>query len=201
MLCDAAARRVIEQLVRNPRRRDFANTRLAGSALALLAEASASHGRAGLGTALALANPSRESVPESLVAGHLHLAGLPTPVYQHRIASRIGWLYPDLYWPEANLIGECDGAVKYARAEAYVDEKEREQVLRDLGYRIVRWLAKEIPTRSRLRRNAVKRNAEPWARSCAPRRETLCNNTANLYRLAGAWLASAAYRLDKEPVA
>jgi very-short-patch-repair endonuclease len=41
-------------------------------------------------------------------------------------------------------VGECDGAVKYVDAHGYVNEKEREQVLRDLGYRIVRWLAKEI---------------------------------------------------------
>jgi very-short-patch-repair endonuclease len=44
------------------------------------------------------------------------------------------------------LIGECDGAVKYANANAYVLEKEREQILRDLGYRFVRWQAKEIMT-------------------------------------------------------
>jgi hypothetical protein len=41
-------------------------------------------------------------------------------------------------------IGECDGAVKYREASAYVHEKEREQVLRDLGFDVVRWPAKEI---------------------------------------------------------
>jgi very-short-patch-repair endonuclease len=45
------------------------------------------------------------------------------------------------------LIGECDGAVKYTDQQSIVAEKEREQLLRDLGYRIVRWLAKEIMTR------------------------------------------------------
>lgn len=34
--------------------------------------------------------------------------------------------------------------MKYANANAYVLEKEREQILRDLGYRFVRWQAKEI---------------------------------------------------------
>ncbi len=38
-------------------------------------------------------------------------------------------------------------ALKYDKADAYVREKEREQVLRDLGYRMVRWLGKEIMTR------------------------------------------------------
>lgn len=144
MLCDAAARRVVEQLVREARRSDYANSRVAETARGLLVEAAASHVKAGLGRALALTNPARESVPESLAAGHLHLAGLPAPVFQHRISSRIGSLYPDAYWPEFNLIGECDGAVKYTKAAAYVDEKVREQVLRDLGYRVVRWLATEI---------------------------------------------------------
>jgi len=45
------------------------------------------------------------------------------------------------------LIGECDGAIKYTDPQSIVAEKEREQLLRDLGYRIVRWLAKEIMTR------------------------------------------------------
>ena len=45
------------------------------------------------------------------------------------------------------LIGECDGAVKYADAQGYVREKEREQALRDQGYAMVRWQAKEIMLR------------------------------------------------------
>ena len=45
------------------------------------------------------------------------------------------------------LIGECDGAVKYTDQQSIVTEKEHEQLLRDMGYRIVRWLAKEIMTR------------------------------------------------------
>jgi very-short-patch-repair endonuclease len=34
--------------------------------------------------------------------------------------------------------------VKYLDPEGVVREKKREQMLRDLGYRIVRWLASEI---------------------------------------------------------
>jgi len=96
---------------------------------------------------VSLVEPCRESAAESLTAAHLRLAGVPTPLFQAVVETPLGRLYPDLYWPEANLIGECDGAVKYADANAYINEKEREQLLRDLGYRIVRWLAKEIMTR------------------------------------------------------
>jgi very-short-patch-repair endonuclease len=42
------------------------------------------------------------------------------------------------------VIGEVDGAIKYQDASAFVLEKQREQILRDLGYIIVRWLAREI---------------------------------------------------------
>ena len=42
---------------------------------------------------------------------------------------------------------EADGAEKYRDQQAAVREKEREQVLRDLGYRSVRWLSKEIMAR------------------------------------------------------
>lgn len=54
-------------------------------------------------------------------------------------------------WPDdpdgQRLIGECDGAGKYDGRDAAVRERAREQVLRDLGFRIVRWLATEIMTR------------------------------------------------------
>jgi len=92
-------------------------------------------------------NPSRESVAESLSAGHMQLSGLPTPRFQAEIRTPIGTLYPDFLWEDLKLIGECDGAIKYNDASGYVLEKEREQVLRDLGYRFVRWLAKEIMLR------------------------------------------------------
>jgi very-short-patch-repair endonuclease len=59
----------------------------------------------------------------------------------------LGALYPDFLWEDLKLIGECDGAIKYNDASGYVLEKEREQVLRDLEYRFVRWLPKEIMLR------------------------------------------------------
>jgi hypothetical protein len=99
-----------------------------------------------LSTAISLAHPSRETPPESLTAGHLHLAGLPAPLFQAMIPSPAGPLYPDFYWPEHKLVGEVDGKVKYADPGEIVREKRREQLLRDLGYRIVRWLAAEIMT-------------------------------------------------------
>lgn len=144
VILDGAARLLCAGMVSNPRRSDYANQRLADLARELLEQASLTRRPSCLAPAIRLADPARESAPESLSAGHFHLAGLPSPMYQTALESPLGRLYPDFYWPEQRLIGECDGAVKYADGAAYVREKEREQALRDLGYPMVRWLAKEI---------------------------------------------------------
>jgi very-short-patch-repair endonuclease len=126
-----------------PRRRDFLNPKLVAAsrdALATVGTAAAQR----LAPVIALVEPARESATESLTAGHLHLAGLPQPLFQFPIETRLGILYPDFYWQAQRLIGECDGAAKGADPTAYVREKEREQVLRDDDYRFVRWLGKEI---------------------------------------------------------
>lgn len=147
-ILDAAARQLCERFVAVPKRSDYANPRLADAARELLADMASVRRRGGLLAAIALADPRRESPAESLSAGHFHLAGLPAPVCQFPVRSPMGMLYPDFYWAQENLVGECDGAVKYADGSAAaVAERMREQQLRDLGYRMVRWLAIEIMTR------------------------------------------------------
>ncbi|MHB1008536.1 MAG: DUF559 domain-containing protein [Propionibacteriaceae bacterium] len=144
VLLDSAARLICASLVTQVRRRDYVNPQLAKVSADLFEEAAATVRATRLRPATRLADPARESVAESLSAGHLHLSGLPTPRYQAQIRTSIGTVYPDFLWDDLMLIGEVDGAVKYEQADAYVLEKEREQALRDRGYRVVRWLAKEI---------------------------------------------------------
>ncbi|MCE1175117.1 MAG: DUF559 domain-containing protein [Propionibacteriales bacterium] len=144
VVLDAAARTLCESYVPRARRSDFANPRLVAAARERLQEAAVVCRVTRLGEAIAAVNPARESATESLSAGHIIRAGLPEPLYQAKIDSVMGALYPDCLWPQARVIGECDGAVKYADSSAWVREKEREQVLRDLGFTVVRWLAKEI---------------------------------------------------------
>lgn len=143
-ILDAAARTLCESYVSQPRRSDLANQRLVAAARAELMAASMVVGRRGMTAAISMADPARESVAESLSAGHFRLAGLPQPQCQARLVTSGGTFFPDFYWKEDGLIGECDGAVKYTNPSAYVREKEREQLLKDAGYRVVRWLAKEI---------------------------------------------------------
>jgi hypothetical protein len=147
VLLDGAARVVCQSLVAEIRRRDYVNPRLVDAAQELLRAAAETVRAPRLGPAIALTAPCRESAAESLSAGHLELAGLPRPSYQAEIRTTFGSFFPDCLWPERGLVGECDGTVKYRDANAYAHEKEREQILRDLGYDVVRWQAREIMTR------------------------------------------------------
>lgn len=141
VILDGAARLLVERFASQARRSDYANTRLAEAARERL---SAACGSPGLGRSISCADPRRESAAESLSAGHLILAGLPAPDLQTRLVTPAGTFYPDFFWSGLRVIGEVDGAVKYEAAKAFVAEKQREQLLRDLGFTVVRWLAREI---------------------------------------------------------
>lgn len=149
VILDAAARILCSGYVSQPRRHDYTNPALVQAALDELRRAAIRRHRTGLLTAIGLAQPARESAAESLSAGWFSLADLPTPEYQRGVATSVGIVYPDALWRGLGshgrgVVGECDGAIKYRDASAYVQEKEREQLLRDLGFDVVRWLAKEI---------------------------------------------------------
>jgi hypothetical protein len=147
VLLDAAARQTCEHFVSEIRRRDYRNPRLVEAARELLGNAAHTVRVSRLDSAIRLTEPCRESPIESLAAGHFALAGVPAPLWQEPIRTPMGTFYPDCLWPEQRLIGEADGADKYRDQQAAVREKEREQLLRDLGYRMVRWLGKEIIAR------------------------------------------------------
>ncbi|MCA0295886.1 MAG: type IV toxin-antitoxin system AbiEi family antitoxin domain-containing protein [Actinobacteria bacterium] len=144
VLLDGTARKLCEGMVASIRRTDYSNPRLVAAARELLTDVATSRRRPSLLEPIALCEPSRESAAESMSAGHFELAGLPRPEYQVPVRTPFGTFFPDCYGREQDLIGECDGAGKYANARAYVNEKQREQVFRDLEHRMVRWLAEEI---------------------------------------------------------
>jgi len=144
VILDGAARRLCAGFVTTPRRSDFTNSGFITQIRDQFLQAAQLCRRAGLASAISLCQPCRESAAESLSAGHFHCSGLPTPVFQAAIRTPIGIFYPDCLWPEHRVIGECDGTVKYTDPGAYLREKQREQALRDQGYLVVRWLAKEI---------------------------------------------------------
>ncbi len=147
VILDDAARRIVGSFLAQPRRLDYQSPRLVRAARESLVSSATPAGRRLLRHVIDLVEPCRESAAESLTAGHLELSGLARPVFQALIRTPAGALYPDFLWRDAILVGECDGAVKYKDTSSILLEKEREQVLKDLGYRVVRWLAKEIMLR------------------------------------------------------
>jgi very-short-patch-repair endonuclease len=147
VILDGAGRLLVDSFVTSPRRCDYVNPRLVSAARAELLQAAGRRSLARLRPFIDLVEPCRESAAESMTAGHLVLAGIPTPKFQAPIKTAMGTYYADFYWPAAGLVGECDGAIKYDSTNSILLEKEREQAVRDEGYGVVRWLAKHIWTR------------------------------------------------------
>jgi hypothetical protein len=89
------------------------------------------------------------STGETLSRVNIHLLGFPAPILQHPFFDALGLIgYSDFWWPEFRLIGEFDGKAKYMReeflhgestADAVYREKLREDRMRALGLRVVRW--------------------------------------------------------------
>ncbi len=77
-------------------------------------------------------------------------AGLPPPTLQHDVPELKA--RTDFYWEEFRTVGEFDGRTKYGRSlrrgqdpgEAVYREKLREDALRDLGLKVVRWTWDEL---------------------------------------------------------
>ncbi len=145
LVLDAAMRAQCSKLVVRVGRRELANPRLVAIAREpFMSAADSLPGMGGVRRVLGFANPLRESPIESLSYGQIVQAGLPLPTCQHEVRTPYGAYFPDFFWEEEGVIGEFDGRLKYVDSGAVMREKECEQVLRDLGFRIVRWSGKEI---------------------------------------------------------
>lgn len=100
-------------------------------------------------TALELAVTEAGSPLESVSRVGMWLGGFPRPSLQVPHRDRAGFVGEvDLEWPEYGLIGEADGAQKYLEPrfragrsveQVLVAEKRREDRLRALGWRVIRW--------------------------------------------------------------
>ena len=90
-----------------------------------------------------------ESAGESVSRVRMHQAGLPAPVPQYTVHDEGGRFVgrADFGWEQQRVLGEFDGRTKYGRLlrpgqpaeEVVYREKLREDALRDLGWRVVRW--------------------------------------------------------------
>lgn len=103
---------------------------------------------------VSFADARSESAGESVSRVRLALVDVPVPTLQYEVAGADGNLVgrTDFAWPEAGTLGEFDGRCKYGRllrpgqdpAEVVYAEKLREDLLRDLGWQVVRWTWAEI---------------------------------------------------------
>jgi hypothetical protein len=108
------------------------------------------HGIASARRALGLLDGRSESYGESVSRVVLVEGGREPEDLQLDVVDRLGALVGrvDFAWPSVGVIGEFDGRVKYGRAlapdhdptQALWHEKLREDLLRDLGWQVVRWV-------------------------------------------------------------
>ncbi len=114
-----------------------------------LAAQCGSRGRARAADVVRFADGRAGSPGESISRAGMHALGMPVPELQREFHDRHGLIgVVDFWWPEAGVVGEFDGRVKYERedlrggrtpGEVVVAEKRREDRLRALGLRVVRW--------------------------------------------------------------
>ncbi len=90
--------------------------------------------------ALPLLDGSRKTPLESWSFALFVTWGLPLPLMQRELRDEDGLIgRVDFSWPQARLVGEADGRLKYDAREAVYAEKRREDRLRARGYVVIRW--------------------------------------------------------------
>ena len=95
-------------------------------------------------------DPRSESAGESVSRVRFVREGLPLPEPQQNIRGLDGQVVArvDFLWRAQRTVGEFDGKIKYGRLltpgqsveDVIFAEKVREDLLRDLGWQVVRWL-------------------------------------------------------------
>jgi hypothetical protein len=104
------------------------------------------------------------SVGESVSRVTIHVLGFPAPILQQEFRDTVGRMYTDFWWPEFRLIGEFDGRGKYLRdeftrgrstAQVVIEEKLREDRLRALGPRVMRFGWEEARSPAAMRRTLL----------------------------------------------
>lgn len=109
---------------------------------------------------LAVADGKSQSAGESLSRAIMIEHGFPQPSLQREFRDGLGRIgFPDFDWEEFKTLGEFDGHEKYSAqrylngkspAQTVIEEKNRENRLRALGYNVVRWEWQDLRNPQRL---------------------------------------------------
>jgi hypothetical protein len=104
--------------------------------------------------AVSFADGRSESVGESRSRVILDRWNLGPSALQFEVVSADGGMIgrTDFVWEEERVVGEFDGRIKYGRllrpgqdpGDAVFEEKRREDLIRDEGWRVVRWVWGEL---------------------------------------------------------
>lgn len=94
--------------------------------------------------AVDFSDPRSESVLESCARVVFHEHGLDPPELQHTVTGRDFRYAVDFYWPRHRAIAEADGTMKYADPQRAVRQLERDQRLRDHGYKVVHFTWRDL---------------------------------------------------------
>jgi len=93
---------------------------------------------------VAFSDQRSESVLESCARVTFDDYGLPAPELQVDIGDDQFVGRVDFYWGEYLTIAEADGMLKYADARRAVDQLERDQLLRELGYKVMHFTWRQL---------------------------------------------------------
>ncbi len=85
-----------------------------------------------------------ESVLESCARVIFSEHGLEPPELQYTITGPDFRYSVDFYWPKYRVIAEADGEIKYSDPRRAIRQLERDQRLRDHGYKVVHFTWREL---------------------------------------------------------
>jgi len=85
-----------------------------------------------------------ESALESCARVIFHEHGLDPPELQFTITGPDFRYSVDFYWAEHRVVAEADGKMKYSDPQHAIRQLDRDQRLRDLGYKVVHFTWREL---------------------------------------------------------
>ncbi len=94
--------------------------------------------------AVDFSDPRAESALESCARVIFHEHGLEPPELQFTVTGPDFRYTVDFYWVEHRVIAEADGRMKYSDPQHAIRQLDRDQRLRDLGYKVVHFTWREL---------------------------------------------------------